>query len=307
MQVNNYVFRDNKYTNWYNSIIINAKNEKRIKGNNEYYENHHILPKSLGGSNDLVNMVLLTAKEHYICHLLLIKMVETKDVYKMIHAIIRFSKYAKNSNKYEILRSKISKYSKGEYNASHGKVWCHNTETLEIIYLPKEEFNVLDTSKFKKGLPYQRGGHRNTTYMNNGQKEILVTPDKLQLYINDGWSAGRLHKATHEHLCNMAKNRHTAEKDKAHSKLLTGRITLQHTETGKIKRICPSNLAEYINKGYSTIVRQIQTNSSKCSINGIVYPSVPDAVANLNLPKWQIEYRLDSKSSKWKNWFKLPK
>ena len=60
----------------YNEIIEKAKSENRIrlKKNNTnyiYYENHHILPRCIGGSNEKENMQLLTAEEHYICHRLL--------------------------------------------------------------------------------------------------------------------------------------------------------------------------------------------------------------------------------------------
>jgi 5-methylcytosine-specific restriction endonuclease McrA len=58
------LFIDNKYTNWYNSIIDSARN-RILEG---YSENHHIIPKSLGGSNDKSNIVALTAREHFICH-----------------------------------------------------------------------------------------------------------------------------------------------------------------------------------------------------------------------------------------------
>ena len=60
------------YQNIYNNLIINAKSEYRIKYNGTYYEKHHILPKCLGGDNSFNNLVLLTAKEHYIAHKLLI-------------------------------------------------------------------------------------------------------------------------------------------------------------------------------------------------------------------------------------------
>ena len=60
------MFIENKYTNWYNLIIENAKLQLRKKKNGIYYESHHIIPKSMGG----IEEVLLTAKEHYICHLL---------------------------------------------------------------------------------------------------------------------------------------------------------------------------------------------------------------------------------------------
>lgn len=42
-------------------------------GSSNYYENHHIIPRSLNGSNSSENLVLLTAREHFICHWLLVK------------------------------------------------------------------------------------------------------------------------------------------------------------------------------------------------------------------------------------------
>ena len=47
MPYNSY-FANNKYTRWYYQIIENAK--FRVK-TEEYFEKHHIVPKSLGGSN----------------------------------------------------------------------------------------------------------------------------------------------------------------------------------------------------------------------------------------------------------------
>ena len=60
----------------YNNIIVNAKykNRIRLRKNQKgyiYYEKHHILPRCLGGKNDAENLVLLTAKEHFVCHKLL--------------------------------------------------------------------------------------------------------------------------------------------------------------------------------------------------------------------------------------------
>lgn len=81
------MFIENKYTNWYNLIIDNAKLQLRKKKNSVYYESHHIIPKSMGG----IEEVLLTAKEHYICHLLLCKMVTGKDKHKMINALIKMA------------------------------------------------------------------------------------------------------------------------------------------------------------------------------------------------------------------------
>jgi NUMOD3 motif len=60
----------------YEAIIQKAKSENRIKlrKNQEgyiYYDNHHIIPKCLNGSDEQDNRQLLTDKEHYVCHKLL--------------------------------------------------------------------------------------------------------------------------------------------------------------------------------------------------------------------------------------------
>ena len=64
---------DNKYTDWYISIIIKA--QQRLL-TDVYFEKHHILPRSfrMGGETDKANLVNLTAREHLICHKLLVKM-----------------------------------------------------------------------------------------------------------------------------------------------------------------------------------------------------------------------------------------
>jgi len=59
------------YQKIYDNIIVQAKLECRKKKNGIYYESHHILPKCLGGNNLKQNKILLTAREHYICHKLL--------------------------------------------------------------------------------------------------------------------------------------------------------------------------------------------------------------------------------------------
>lgn len=61
---------ENKYQKWYDQIIDRART-RNITG---YTEKHHIVPRSLGGTNDKSNIVKLTAREHFICHVLLVKM-----------------------------------------------------------------------------------------------------------------------------------------------------------------------------------------------------------------------------------------
>lgn len=78
----------------YNQIINNARLEQRVKIKGScYYESHHIIPDFMflnrkrkgpkghleGNPTDKLNLVLLTPREHFICHVLLYK------IYKGTH------------------------------------------------------------------------------------------------------------------------------------------------------------------------------------------------------------------------------
>lgn len=56
----------------YQQIITASKKEHRATDSSTY-ESHHIKPKTLGGGNEKDNIVLLTFREHYLCHYLLTK------------------------------------------------------------------------------------------------------------------------------------------------------------------------------------------------------------------------------------------
>jgi hypothetical protein len=64
------------YLATYNRLIEKARSENRKRSKVVYYEGHHIIPRCMGGKGKTKdinhpNIVLLTAKEHYIAHRLL--------------------------------------------------------------------------------------------------------------------------------------------------------------------------------------------------------------------------------------------
>lgn len=87
------MFLDNKYTKIYNQIIESAKSN--IKEVNDGQQTHHIVPRSLGGSDEDENLVVLSYKQHRVCHRLLTKMTEGEARYKMMYAFKLFeSRYS---------------------------------------------------------------------------------------------------------------------------------------------------------------------------------------------------------------------
>lgn len=88
------------YIKHYEYLCYSRQLLNRKKSKTAYYELHHILPKSLGGDNSDSNLVLLTAKEHYIAHLLLYNYYKTiggDSLRKMAFALVSMAAY-KNSN-----------------------------------------------------------------------------------------------------------------------------------------------------------------------------------------------------------------
>jgi len=102
---NHYCVQDMNYQKVYDDLIAKCQARQSIDG---YKERHHIIPKSLGGSNDSSNLVDLTAREHFIAHFLLAKIYGGTQW----HAIKRMrgnDGFYINSRLYEVARKEISK------------------------------------------------------------------------------------------------------------------------------------------------------------------------------------------------------
>jgi len=89
----------NKYTYWYYAIIEHALQ----RHTNEYSELHHIIPDCFfienrskgkrpgwigGNSNDPINLVRLTFKEHFVCHWILTKITPGSAAVSMERALV---------------------------------------------------------------------------------------------------------------------------------------------------------------------------------------------------------------------------
>jgi hypothetical protein len=85
------------YQKIYNILISKAKGRCQVDG--EYYERHHIIPRSMEGSNLKENIVLLTAKEHYVAHHLLWRI---HKIPPMAHAFWMMSTTRLNNSRFKI-------------------------------------------------------------------------------------------------------------------------------------------------------------------------------------------------------------
>jgi hypothetical protein len=89
----------NKYTRCYEQIVERA--QLRILSADAYVERHHIIPRSIGGNNSKSNLAVLTAREHFICHWLLIKMLSPGiERSKMFRALSLMKAKTKDQHRY---------------------------------------------------------------------------------------------------------------------------------------------------------------------------------------------------------------
>jgi hypothetical protein len=115
----NNIMLTNKYSKIYFSITSNAK-QRITEG---YTELHHIIPQSMGGSNDKENLVELTAREHFICHWLLVKMTEGDDRSKMLYALKGMKAENKHQQRYHTkITARVYETYRIEHSINHSKV-----------------------------------------------------------------------------------------------------------------------------------------------------------------------------------------
>ena len=188
------IFIDNKYTKWYFAIINNA-NTRITSG---YTEHHHIIPEcffknrtrkgpagwSDGNPEDPSNKIKLTAKEHFICHHLLTKMLaESRPRAQMLKALERMTASNNKHQRYKItarLFEQIRIYAaaahstltKGKPSHSKGKK-CPNISLAKtgksIKQPPRTKQHSINLGNSLKGKPAWNAGK---TYTNKSYKRL---------------------------------------------------------------------------------------------------------------------------------------
>jgi|SRR5579872_263241 len=132
------------YKTHYDALIQSRKLLGRVRGQSNYCEQHHITPRCMGGSDNQSNLVMLTAKEHFLAHKLLVKIYP--DVFKLWFAMavmIGSGKYANYSGRNYEARKRISSAAfktlwacpefKAKMSKKHKETWTDDRKGLHAI------------------------------------------------------------------------------------------------------------------------------------------------------------------------------
>lgn len=176
------IANESKYTKWYNNIITNALNRKALS--KVYTEKHHILPKSfdLSCAKYKDNIVKLTAREHFIIHLLTTKMFSGLFATKMNFAFWQMrlknvhqqERYI-NSRFYEKQRRQLPRYIR-LYKGENVKYISPDDPAQMQLFLADGWVNKM-TEEYKIGRVGMMQGKKHTIEtkqkMSNKQKGIV--------------------------------------------------------------------------------------------------------------------------------------
>lgn len=197
------------YKKIYKNIIIKAKNMNRSKTNEVYYEKHHVIPDFMfinrqrsgprghleGNPDDVNNLVLLTPREHFICHVLLYKISKgTRYEYAAGSALQFFfskvmnehprSKTFIGSKKYEKYRliglASISAARKGKFPAkdaisgiSVGSVSVDHPKVLSGEWVHRTKGKKYNDPEHSKKISLLTSGDKNPNYKNINPSVLL--------------------------------------------------------------------------------------------------------------------------------------
>lgn len=188
--------KPDKYYNWYCDIINNSIANTLT---DTYVENHHIIPECFfinrnrkgqkgiidGDSESKDNFVILTAREHYICHLLLCKMALPKILHQKAMAGMGGFMSRKEQRNLTPKQYARAKREFSQITRERMLFYKHSEETKRKMRKPKK-----DKSAYKNLQPVESS--IGTIYMNNGIVSKRVHHRDIEQRLLEGFTKGKL-------------------------------------------------------------------------------------------------------------------
>jgi hypothetical protein len=204
------------YASAYNKLI--TRGQLRIL--NPPFETHHIIPKCVGGSNMLSNLVNLTPEEHYTAHQLLLKIYPgNKKLIFAAHMMTVGLPTARKNKAYGWIKRKMSESMTGAGNHMYGRKLSDERKSKSALVGEQHPmFGKHHTEATKKKISDKNKGSAGLVGEANGMFGKLHTnATKEKISQNNPWT-GSAGKGIHPN-----NGRHLSEDQKTHlRKLFTG-------------------------------------------------------------------------------------
>lgn len=219
------MFINNKYRTWYYAIVDRA--QKRDEVLNQYTETHHIIPQCLNGGHESENLVVLTFREHFLCHWLLTKMTKGMDRKRMQCSLIRMvnTQYGRvvSGWHYALVKAVAREAMKGPKHTEQSKailrelrrlqkdprIGTHHTEESRrkigrtriergIGHTKESKAKIskaLEGNQYRTGILHTEKTKRQMSQQRMGNKHRLGTKDSEETKRKKGEATRRRHEA----------------------------------------------------------------------------------------------------------------
>ena len=275
---------------------ICKRGQERILPKEIYTEKHHIVPKCLGGNNSKENLTKLTAKEHFICHVILARKLypNNSKIWNALNKML-YSKsngqrrYVPSGNMYECLKSEISKKFSGSGNFFYGKK--HTEETKKYL------------SESRKGKYIGANSPNYGMVMSSEQRQLISNANKGKKRTDDvrqKMSEQRQGENNGFYGKNHTEETKTVIRQKRKLQVITTESNIKRSNSMKGEK------NHFFGKSHSleTIerIKNNRPNAIKCSIDDIIYRSINEVIQAFGINRRAIKYRLDSDKEEWALW-----
>jgi hypothetical protein len=179
------------YDNFMQDRLSKKPERLLLKKEGEYFEGHHIIPKSKGGTGNSnrpknnQNIVLLTAREHFLAHWILWRINGDRSSALAFHKMLSSNQKQKritSSRSYEEAREAFrvtnlgNQYGKGKTKIISEDQKLKQSQTMKGRYVGDKNpfFNKTHTEETKQKIRKSREGLSNEKIWNyNGKKIVL--------------------------------------------------------------------------------------------------------------------------------------
>ncbi len=238
----------NKYSKLYYTITNNAK--QRVTDG--YTERHHIIPQSLGGNNDKENLVDLTAREHFICHWLLIKMTDGEDRSKMLYALNGMRAENKHQERYHTkITARVYEKYRLEHAKNHSEIMKGRVPYNKGRKMSEEQKELLRgkaRANHASGKVYSVESQKKRISKVTGQKRSEETRKKMSL-AQAGKSKGPM---SEEQKIKISLNSKGVKKKEGHSKNVADAVrgNVSINKDGIEKKVKRDVLDQFLSQGW---------------------------------------------------------
>lgn len=234
--------------NYYKIYKQFIDDRKTHKTQSSYYEIHHILPRALGGKDDIINLVKLTAREHYFAHMLLAKIYQNTKYESLMACPLLFFKRCMTSRIYGYVRENWSNAARNRSPEEKKKILERRLQTN--TNKSQKEKDLI----FKHASIAQRNVWRSLTNEQRKQrnKNISKGTKKAMAKIDpQKWKESRMRGGkTLSNVCKTRSNERRKELSKHYAKYHIGSKAMSNPITHHWRYVSKDEQNQYLQNGY---------------------------------------------------------